>query len=78
MADEEKKRVNPILPTVTLPADQIKGLEDLGEDLDRAEKELEQLEKLGLGVQALRDRLAWVREARETLLTFKPEGEKEE
>lgn len=69
MADEQRPKL--VLPSVALPEDQAQVLEDLEADLDRAEKEIETLAKLGLGVEPLRERLRWAREARDALLEFR-------
>lgn len=57
-----------IEPVVKLPTEMTKKLMEAEDDIDRAAKGLEVLEKLGMETRELREKLEWSRTVRETLL----------
>lgn len=57
------------MPTIELPKEQLEQIDNLAADIERADREIAALKKLGIGVAALEDRLNWAKEVRTTLLT---------
>lgn len=52
-----------------LPAEVRKNLQDLGSDIEKAERAIATLERIGLDTTAIKDKLKWAKNVRETLLT---------
>lgn len=57
-----------MIPTITIPQEQIDVIKNLDADIERAKKELAALKKLGVGVGELEDQLEWAAQARDVLL----------
>ncbi len=60
-------------PLHDLSAETIKSLEDIKGELDKAKGDIEALEKIGMDVSRLKERVDWGYKAREIILErFKP------
>jgi hypothetical protein len=62
MANEKSKAA------FKLPPEMIKSLKEDKDKIDAAEKQMEALEKLGMDMREPRERLAWAKNVRKTLL----------
>lgn len=52
----------------TLPADMVARLKAGEADISKAEREIAVLETLGMNMEEIKDRLAWAKKVRETLI----------
>lgn len=55
-------------PLASLTKEARDELEKLGADIDKAEKELDTFEELGVDTSRLRDKINWAKKARELML----------
>jgi hypothetical protein len=55
-------------PLASLTKEAREELEKLGADIDKAEKEMETFEELGVDTSRLRDKINWARKARDLML----------
>lgn len=55
-------------PLASLTKEARDELEKLGADIDKAEKELETFEELGVDTSRLREKINWARKARDLML----------
>lgn len=62
------KTAGPQGPLHDLSAETIKSLEAIGVELDTAQGDIEALEKIGMDVSRLKERLDWGRNARKIIL----------
>ena len=62
------KTVAPGGPLHDVSAETIKSMEAIGAELDIAQGDIEALEKIGMDVSSLKERLDWGRKAREIIL----------
>jgi len=67
MAAQSKNPVE-TAPLADLRAEAVAHLDSIKGELDEAEKDLDALEKVGLDVTRLRERVAWGKKAREIIL----------
>ena len=63
MAEEKEPK-----PLADLTKDAIEHLDNIGAELDEADKDLDALEKIGIDVSRLRERVNWGRKARGIIL----------
>ena len=62
-------------PLHDLSSETIASLDAIGVELDKAQGDIEALEKIGMDVSRMRERLDWGRKAREIILErFKGDG----
>ena len=69
MAQTQKTNPGPEGPFHDLREDTLRSLEAVGIELDKAGKDIEALEAIGLDVSRLKERLEWGRKAREIILS---------
>lgn len=55
-------------PLAELTAEARKNVEEMGAELERAEKDVAALDELGLETSRLKERIAWAKHAREVIL----------
>lgn len=68
MSPVTKMAPGPQGPLHDVSAETIKSLEAIGAELDTAQGDIEALEKIGMDVSRLKERLDWGRKAREIIL----------
>jgi hypothetical protein len=66
--DMPEKPTAKMIPTITLPPEQVDILKNLDHDIERARREIAALKKIGLGVSELEDQLEWAAGVRDVLL----------
>ena len=73
MSPVSKTTSTPQGPLHDLSAGTVASLEAIGGELDKAQLDIEALEKIGMDVSRLKERLDWGRNARKIILErFKP------